>query len=171
MSPEQAEAKPIDARSDLFSLASILYEMATGQRPFTGDTSISIISSIVKDTPRSVTEINPALPRELARIIRRALSKDLDRRYQTAKDLRNDLDELKEALDSGSCRCPRPRRNRCRFRQASCARDVEGRRSPLRPSLHHGDCGRGDLSVHVAARAAGLLRARRRRFRICRSRN
>ena len=65
MSPEQAEGKPIDARSDLFSLGVILYEMATGQRPFTGDTSISIISSIVKDTPKSVTELNPSLPAAL----------------------------------------------------------------------------------------------------------
>ncbi len=101
MSPEQAEGRPIDARSDLFSFGVILYEMATGQRPFTGDTSISIISSIVKDTPKSVTELNPALPRDLARIIRRALTKDVDRRYQTAKDLRNDLEELKASLDSG----------------------------------------------------------------------
>ena len=101
MSPEQAEGKPIDARSDLFSFGVILYEMATGQRPFTGDTNISIISSIVKDVPKSVTDLNPALPRDLGRIVRRAMTKDLDRRYQSAKDLRNDLEELKAALDSG----------------------------------------------------------------------
>jgi serine/threonine protein kinase len=102
MSPEQAEGKVVDARSDLFSLGVILYEMATGQRPFTGDTSISIISSIVKDTPKSVTELNATLPRELGRIIRHALTKDPERRYQTAKDLRNDLAELKADLDSGA---------------------------------------------------------------------
>jgi len=101
MSPEQAEGKSIDARTDLFSLGVILYEMATGGRPFTGDTSISIISSIVKDTPKSLTEINPSLPRDLARIVRRALAKDPERRYQTSKDLRNDLEELKASLDSG----------------------------------------------------------------------
>jgi eukaryotic-like serine/threonine-protein kinase len=101
MSPEQAEGKSIDGRSDLFSLGIILYEMATGDRPFKGDTSISIISSIVKDTPASLTEVNPALPRDLARIVRRAIAKDPEKRYQTAKDLRNDLEELKASLDSG----------------------------------------------------------------------
>ena len=100
MSPEQAEGRAIDGRSDLFSLGVVLYEMATGQRPFTGDTNLSILSSILKDTPRSVTDINPALPRELGRIIRRALAKDPERRYQTAKDLRNDLEDLKASLGS-----------------------------------------------------------------------
>ena len=106
MSPEQAEGRAIDGRSDLFSLGVVLYEMATGQRPFTGDTNLSILSSILKDTPRSVTDINPALPRDLGRIIRRALAKDPERRYQSAKDLRNDLEDLKASLDSGELAPP-----------------------------------------------------------------
>ena len=101
MSPEQAEGRAVDGRSDLFSLGVVLYEMATGKRPFTGDTGLSILSSILKDTPRSVTDINPALPRDLGRIIRRALAKDPERRYQSAKDLRNDLEDLKASLDAG----------------------------------------------------------------------
>ena len=76
--------------------------MATGQRPFTGDTNLSILSSILKDTPRSVTDINPALPLDLGRIIRRALAKDPERRYQSAKDLRNDLEDLKASLAAAS---------------------------------------------------------------------
>ena len=106
MSPEQAEGRTIDGRSDLFSLGVVLYEMATGQRPFAGDTQLSILSSILKDTPKSVTDINPAIPPELGRIIRRALAKDPERRYQTAKDLRNDLEDLKASL--GSSESPLP---------------------------------------------------------------
>ena len=107
MSPEQADGREVDARSDLFSLGVVLYEMATGQRPFRGETSLSILSSILKDTPRSVTELNPAVPSDLGRIIRRALAKDPERRYQDARDLRNDLEELKAALDSGELNAAR----------------------------------------------------------------
>ncbi len=101
MSPEQAESKPVDERSDIFSLGVMLYELSTGERPFTGDTSLSVLSSILRDTPRAVTDLNPGLPRDVWRIVRHCLAKDPDRRYQTAKDLRNDLDDLAQSLSSG----------------------------------------------------------------------
>ena len=101
MSPEQAEGKTVDHRSDIFSIGIILYEMATGQRPFTGETAASVLSSIIKDTPLSVTEVNPALPKSLWRITRRCLAKDPSRRYQSSLDVRNELEELKGELASG----------------------------------------------------------------------
>jgi serine/threonine protein kinase len=101
MSPEQAEGKPVDHRSDIFSLGIILYEMATGQRPFKGDTSLSVLSSILRDTPSSVTDLNTRLPRQLGRIVRRCLQKEPNRRYQSALDLRNELEELQEEVATG----------------------------------------------------------------------
>jgi Tol biopolymer transport system component len=101
MSPEQAEGKPVDHRSDIFSLGVMLYEMATGERPFKGESHVSTLSSVLRDTPRPITEINPGLPRDLAKIIRRVLTKDPEQRVQSAKDLRIELEELKQDLDSG----------------------------------------------------------------------
>jgi TolB-like protein/Tfp pilus assembly protein PilF len=100
MSPEQAEGKPVDPRSDIFSLGTILFEMATGERPFQGDTKMSTIGSILKEEPRPVSEINRSLPRHLSRIIRRSLAKDPNRRYQTSLDLRNELEELMAEVNS-----------------------------------------------------------------------
>jgi serine/threonine protein kinase len=101
MSPEQAEGKSLDHRTDIFSAGTVLYEMATGRRPFDGDTAAAVLSSIIKDTPDSVNEHNPNIPRDLGKIIRRCLAKDITRRYQTALDLRNELEELKQEVDSG----------------------------------------------------------------------
>jgi len=94
MSPEQLEGKDIDSRSDIFSLGVVLYEMATGERPFKGDTSVSLISSIVKDEPRHVDAVNEDLPHHLARIIRHCLEKEPKRRYQSALDVSNELEDL-----------------------------------------------------------------------------
>jgi serine/threonine protein kinase/Tol biopolymer transport system component len=111
MSPEQAEGKTIDSRSDIFSLGVMLHEMAAGERPFKGQTNVAVLSSILKDTPPSITDVRPELPAVLARIVRRCLSKDLSRRYQTAIDLRNDLEDLMERAETGADRVvPEPAR-------------------------------------------------------------
>ena len=102
MSPEQAEGMAVDSRSDIFSFGVILHKMATGESPFKGDTPVSLLSSIVKDTPCPVTALRPGLPAELGRIIRRCLAKDPGRRYQSATDLRNDLEDLQAAILAGA---------------------------------------------------------------------
>ncbi len=94
MSPEQIEGKPVDASSDVFSLGIVLHEMATGQRPFSGDSSIALASSILRDAAPPLTDCRPDFPEEVSRIVHRCLEKAPDRRYQTATDLRNDLEEL-----------------------------------------------------------------------------
>jgi Tol biopolymer transport system component len=101
MSPEQAQGKELDHRSDIFSLGVLFYEMITGTRPFDGDNKVSTVSSILRDEPQPVHEVKGSLPRHLARIVKRCLAKEPTRRYQTALDLRNDLEELKSELESG----------------------------------------------------------------------
>ena len=100
MSPEQAEGKVVDQRTDIFSLGIILYEMSTGDRPFRGDTRMSVLTSIIRDTPPPVTDLNASMPRHIGRIVKHCLEKDPDRRFQSAKDLRNELDELRDELDT-----------------------------------------------------------------------
>ncbi len=101
MSPEQLEGKDLDPRSDIFSVGILLYEMATGGRPFQGDTSVSLISSIVKDTPPSIDTVRAELPHHLARIVNRCLDKDPKRRYQSASEVYNELDVLRGEVESG----------------------------------------------------------------------
>ena len=101
MSPEQLEGAQVDHRADVFALGIVMYEMATGRRPFSGDSSAALVSSILRDSPPTVTEINEGLPRHLARIIQHCLEKDPEARYQSAKDVRNELKSLRREIDSG----------------------------------------------------------------------
>ena len=101
MSPEQARAEPVDARTDVFSVGAVLYEMITGRRAFAGESHAVIFAEILGQTPPAPTGLNPNVPPELERLITKALEKDRERRYQSVADMRADLLRLRRESDAG----------------------------------------------------------------------
>ena len=101
MSPEQAEGKLVDTRSDIFSFGSVLYEMITGRRAFLGTTTLATLSAILRDEPKPVCEIIHGIPYDLAKILTRCLRKDPDDRFQTVSDLKVALKEMAGDVESG----------------------------------------------------------------------
>ena len=101
MSPEQVSGQSVDQRSDIFSLGVILYEMCTGRRPFSGETATHTMSAILRDHPALVSEMRQDLPEHLGRIVRRCLEKEPAKRYQTARVVKEELEQLKREVDSG----------------------------------------------------------------------
>src|SRR3989449_9292563 len=102
MAPEQVRGEAVDARTDLFALGIMLYELAAGRRPFTGATSADVSSSILRDTPEPLANVRAELPADLDRIVGRCLEKEPRVRFQTALDVCNELRQLKQTSDSGT---------------------------------------------------------------------
>lgn len=108
MSPEQAAGKAVDARSDIFSLGVVLYELITGRRAFQGDTRMSVLAAVLRDEPKPLGELAPQVPAEAAKLIGRMLRKDPERRVQSMADVRLTLEDLLEESASGASALPNP---------------------------------------------------------------
>src|SRR5580704_11126970 len=127
MSPEQAESKEVDARSDIFSFGSVLYEMSTGQRAFSGGSKLSSLSAVLYKDPQPASQTVPEIPPELDRIIARCLKKDPERRWQTMADVKVALEELRDEMDASNFALATP---------SGALRNMSPRNQPPRNTSH-----------------------------------
>ena len=190
MSPEQAQGKKVDARSDIFAFGAVLYEMATGHKAFPGDSAITTLTAILRDEVRPATDYAPGVPPELEAIIGRALRKDPEQRWQSMQEVHGALEDLRQKIDSGilsasrivpppqqstppasRARLPPPRADADALTQIECVagvraaggvrRMVEGNAARAAAASSPAP-GRGDRAGPCAARRAEAFRPRSR---------
>src|SRR3984957_1364657 len=157
MSPEQARAKDLDARSDLFSFGAVLYEMATGTLAFRGESSAMIFKAILDAVPTLAVRLNPDVPAELERIIDKALEKDRELRYQHASEMRSDLQRLKRDTDSG-------RLVAANSGAAAVAQESHYPVMPRRTPASGSDPAAGPFSPPGSAKVVGVVAGERKRW-------